>query len=187
MNIKEAKASLRKQCLDMLKAQTPDERRQRSEFIINKLLELEKLERISVVMVYVSDLHEVETHTLIEKLLQGGKRVVIPYLDESKDIIPCEINDLKRDTEMSWYGYLEPKQELHQKPLDLDELELVLVPGIAFDTKGNRLGRGWGCYDRFLSKLPVEIPTVGLAFDFQILPTIPTEENDITVSSVLSN
>jgi 5-formyltetrahydrofolate cyclo-ligase len=59
------------------------------------------------------------------------------------------------------------------------------VPGLAFDKKGNRLGRGKGCYDRFLKRLPKKIPTIGLAFDFQILPKIPAKTHDISVNKVI--
>jgi 5-formyltetrahydrofolate cyclo-ligase len=138
-------------------------------------------------MTYVSDNHEVETQVLIKKMLEGGKRVVIPFLDERKNIVPCEIGDLDNDTEMSWYGYLEPKQALRNKPLHLNVLELILVPGLAFNSAGRRLGRGWGCYDRFLSLLSPKIPTIGLAFDFQIRPDVPSAENDVVVSSVITN
>ncbi|MBN1493494.1 MAG: 5-formyltetrahydrofolate cyclo-ligase [Candidatus Omnitrophica bacterium] len=187
MNIKEVKSTLRKQCLALLKAQPAHERHIKSELITNTLLELDALKRISVIMTYVSDNYEVETHSLIRTLLGKGKKIVIPYLDEMKNIIPCQINDLDRDTELSWYGYLEPKQDCRQKPFKKEDVELILVPGLAFDKKGHRLGRGWGCYDRFLASLRPNVQTFGLAFDFQICPTIPTEANDVIVSRVLSN
>ena len=69
-----------------------------------------------------------------------------------------------------------------------DELDLVVVPGLAFDKRNNRLGRGQGYYDRFLKTLPRGVPTIGLAFDFQIVDTIPQrKEHDVAVDCVLVN
>jgi 5-formyltetrahydrofolate cyclo-ligase len=67
------------------------------------------------------------------------------------------------------------------------DLDLVIVPGIAFDKKGRRLGRGKGCYDRFLKALPKDTPTIGLAFDFQVLPEIPATAHDVGVKKFISN
>jgi 5-formyltetrahydrofolate cyclo-ligase len=67
----------------------------------------------------------------------------------------------------------------------LRDIDLVIVPGIAFDKKGNRVGRGKGCYDAFLKKLPKDTPSIGLAFDFQILPAVPSTPADVTVEKVL--
>jgi 5-formyltetrahydrofolate cyclo-ligase len=82
------------------------------------------------------------------------------------------------------YGVHEPVEE---KCLRLADLDLIIVPGLAFDKSGNRLGRGKGYYDRFLSKLPSDTQSVGLAFDFQILPFVPTTEHDVSVTRVISN
>ena len=80
------------------------------------------------------------------------------------------------------YGVAEPVISRFIRPEDLD---LVITPGVAFDKKGNRLGRGKGYYDRFLSKLPKDTPSIGLAFRLQILPAVPTTFHDVSVKKVL--
>ena len=69
--------------------------------------------------------------------------------------------------------------------MNLKDIDLVVVPGVAFDKKGNRLGRGKGCYDYFLKSLSPQTTTIGLAFDFQILPNIPITPQDTRVNKVL--
>jgi 5-formyltetrahydrofolate cyclo-ligase len=80
------------------------------------------------------------------------------------------------------YGVPEPVE--HQY-LRLRDVDLVVVPGLAFDKQGGRLGRGKGCYDRFLKRLPADTATIGLAFDFQILPSVPAAAHDVNVDKVL--
>jgi 5-formyltetrahydrofolate cyclo-ligase len=80
------------------------------------------------------------------------------------------------------YGICEPVVQRFVKREDLD---LVIVPGVAFDRRGNRLGRGKGYYDRFLKKLPNEAISFGLAFDFQILPSLPATKTDVSVNKVI--
>jgi 5-formyltetrahydrofolate cyclo-ligase len=81
------------------------------------------------------------------------------------------------------YGVVEPAVK---RPARIRDLSLVVVPGLAFDKKGNRLGRGKGYYDRFLSRLCADTPVFGLAFDSQILPSVPTLPHDISVTRVIS-
>jgi 5-formyltetrahydrofolate cyclo-ligase len=64
-------------------------------------------------------------------------------------------------------------------------LDLVITPGVAFDKKGNRLGRGKGYYDRFLSKIPKDTPSIGLAFNLQVLPAVPVTSQDVSVKKVI--
>jgi 5-formyltetrahydrofolate cyclo-ligase len=80
------------------------------------------------------------------------------------------------------YGICEPARK---KFVNLKDIDLVLVPGLAFDKQGNRLGRGKGCYDYFLKRLPKDTPTIGLAFDFQILSCLPATISDVKVQRLI--
>jgi 5-formyltetrahydrofolate cyclo-ligase len=80
------------------------------------------------------------------------------------------------------YGIREPAVK---KPVSLKSLDLVIVPGLAFDAHGRRLGRGKGYYDCFLQKIPKRVMAIGLAFDFQILPFVPTTDLDRNVHKVI--
>ena len=80
------------------------------------------------------------------------------------------------------YGVRQPSA---RTGVSLSKLDVVVVPGVAFDRRGNRLGRGKGYYDRFLKKLPKKTHRIGLAFDFQILPAMPVSRHDLGVDKVL--
>ena len=80
------------------------------------------------------------------------------------------------------YGVCEPAV---RKSISLKQIDLVIVPGVAFDKKRNRLGRGKGCYDRFLKTLPADTPSIGLAFDFQIIPSVPSHKHDVSVKKLI--
>ena len=181
------KKDFRKLCLRRLKEQSPFERTKKSIEIKKRLFLLEEFKRAKTVMFYVSKGgEEVETKDMILETLRMGKRVAVPVTVLSeKNLYPAEITDYDKELSECRYGILEPRQG-SIRPVPLEEIDLVIVPGVAFDDKSNRLGRGEGYYDRFLGGLPAGIPRVGLAFDFQIVTDLPVLKNDQPVSMVLS-
>jgi 5-formyltetrahydrofolate cyclo-ligase len=97
------------------------------------------------------------------------------------------VTSLKTDLETGPYGVKQPADD-PAKTLAHDCLDIVIVPGVAFDRKNHRLGRGGGYYDRFLGSLPAHVRTVGLAFDFQVVDSLPFQaEHDVPVSCVLAS
>jgi len=140
---------------------------------------LPEMQTADVIMTYVDFGKEVRTVPLISDLFHRGKRVVVPYCEQGE----IQLFLLKKLNELApcYFGILEPKIELRrlsEHQVHLDELRLILVPGVAFDCHGGRLGRGKGYYDRFLKKTPKNALKVGLAFDFQLFDSIPMTEND---------
>ena len=121
---------------------------------------------------------EVDTLAMIEKAIFSGKRVALPIVEQNqRKLIPTLISSME-DVHKGTYGIAEPHFD-PDKALALKDLDAVIVPGLAFDRPNNRLGRGAGYYDRFLSTLPKTITTVGLAFDFQLTESLPTEAHDM--------
>ncbi len=122
---------------------------------------------------------EIRTVPILERAIADGKQVAVPkvYGDEMKFIY---LTDFSR-VEKSSYGIPEP---IDNAPVADDTTALVLMPGLAFTKSGDRIGYGGGFYDKFLSGEPNH-PTVALCYEFQIVDTIPTEENDIPVDLVL--
>jgi 5-formyltetrahydrofolate cyclo-ligase len=116
-----------------------------------------------------------------------GKRILLPFIDQKvRQMHPSLLEDLEHDLVCGSYGIMEPKLEKRKK-IELNEIGLALVPGLAFDRTGNRLGRGQGYYDRFLSLLPKQVKCVGLAFDFQVLDQIPVSDSDIRLDLIVTN
>jgi 5-formyltetrahydrofolate cyclo-ligase len=179
------KQGLRKLMLDKLSSQKEEAARKRSLKIKEKLFQLKAFKRAKTVMFYLALKSEVETREMIEGAISLGKRVVIPTCDiKHRKIIPCLVTGLEaKDFKRGSYGIDEPcARKAHWS----EKIDLCIVPGLAFDAKGNRLGRGLGYYDRFLSTLSPDTVKIGLAFKFQVLPRLPCIlPCDINVDKVL--
>jgi 5-formyltetrahydrofolate cyclo-ligase len=108
-------------------------------------------------------------------------------VENETKIIPMAVASLETDLEPGPYGIRQPIED-KAKELGIEGLDMVIVPGVAFDKNNNRLGRGGGYYDRFLGDLSARTLKVGLAFDFQMVDSLPTQEKqDVPVSCVLTN
>ena len=179
---------IRKRLLTLLRKQKEEDRRRKSQVILDRLFALPEFQRSRTIVFYASFDGEVETFEMMKQAKKLGKNIALPTIKrDQKKIVPMLIEDLQKDLSVGSYGIREPKGS-HLKPLDLDDIDLVIVPGVAFDRNNNRLGRGAGYYDRFLSQLPTEIPKIGLAFDFQMLDSLPQQaEHDIPVSRIIVN
>jgi len=176
------KRQLRNILLNRLKKQTEREREHKSRLIERKLLKQEGFIKAKRIMFYLAFNGEVKTESMINKARELGKEIYVPVCDTKKKLLkPCRLNKnsgLKKGP----YQILQPQT---QEYLPLDDLDLVIVPALAFDKNGNRLGRGKGYYDRFLKKISAHTYSIGLAFDFQILPNLPLKPYDIAVDKVL--
>lgn len=183
----EAKKKLRKKFLQLLKDQKDQDQLVKSRLIQKKLWQRQEFRNAKTILFYASFAGEVVTFEMIKEATQLNKKVALPIImQNSKDIIPAYIQNLDQLQECS-FGI---KQPAYSKDcvVDLAELDLVVVPGLAFDRHHNRLGRGAGYYDRFLAKLPEGIPSIGLAYDFQMVDLLPhLESHDVALTDVIHN
>lgn len=188
IRITRIKSIIRKSILEKLKLQKEADRRQKSLAIKKKLFESKDFKKAKKILLYVGKRYEVDTSPIIKEALKKGKMIFLPVTDyKRKRILISEISDLEKDTNLGCFGIYEPKARLKRSgsPGDLD---MVVVPGICFDRKGNRLGHGKGFYDRFLKKIPDTTSKISLAFDFQVLDTdLPTLSYDIPVTELVTN
>ena len=156
--------------------------RERSKMIVEQLLSLPEFFRADVVHTYISSKNnEVDTHELIRVLLKHKKRVVVPIAEKATKLM--KHSELFSLSELvgGAYGILEPRM---YRPVSASDLQVVVVPALAVDRNGNRLGFGAGFYDRFLQD--ISLPTIALAYDFQIIKEVPQETTDIPVSFVVT-
>ncbi len=141
------------------------------------------------VMWYVDAGSEVRTRHALPTALTHGKRVVVPWcVVETNHLELFLLEDMSELVEGA-YKIFEPKPELrtlHAKRVKPEELDLVMVPGTAFDLRGGRMGQGKGYYDRLLASARLDAPLVGLAFDCQIFDEIPVAAHDVFVDLVLT-
>jgi 5-formyltetrahydrofolate cyclo-ligase len=176
------KKQIRSKILLRLRTQKEENRSRKSKLIRNKLFRTQVFKKAKTIMFYIAFKGEVDTVGMIEKARRLGKKVTVPVCKKNRvSITPC-ILDHSASLKKGPYGVCEPVKRTH---ISLNSLDLVIVPGLAFDAKGNRIGRGKGCYDRFLSKLQKGTPSIGLAFDFQLYPALPSQTHDIRVDKVI--
>ena len=162
------------QCSDL-------EKSRKSDIIKERLFNEEAFKQANVVMFYVSLRDEVNTLSMIDEAIKTGKTVCVPVVIlAEKRLIAGGIKDREADLEKQHFGIYQPKQgKVVEVPLE--DIDLVVVPGVAFDKNNVRLGRGHGYYDRFLSSLPKRTKAIGLAFDFQVVDHLPQDSHDIPV------
>ncbi len=178
------KWDLRRRILSRLRRHSPAARLKKSERIGRRLQCLELYRRAKRILCYVAVDGEVETRPILAQALADGKQVAVPVTNpRRKTILPGKIRNVARDlTRRGAFGIPEPKR----RPVPLKALDLVIVPGVAFDRQGRRLGRGGGYFDRFLARIPASVPRVGLAFRFQVVKSLPRESHDQPVSRVIT-
>ena len=175
MNKKELRQEIREKKRRMTDAEIND----RSQKLSELFLQSQAYRDAQTIYGYLPYNQEVRTVPMLEQALRDGKAVAVPkvYGDEMRFIL---INNLSL-VEKGYAGIPEP---IADGPVAQDPHALVLMPGLAFDPQGHRIGYGGGFYDRFLASEP-EHPTLALCYDFQMLTHLETEEFDIPVDTVL--
>ena len=152
-----------------------------------------RLKDAQTIVAYYSLPDEVNTHQLIDDLVAEGKTVLLPKVVDEERMVLCRYTG-RHDLQEGAFHIMEPVGEPFT---DYPSIDVVLVPGMAFDAQGHRLGRGKGYYDRFLSHLSTvnhishlspltsHLSTIGVSFAFQKLPAVPVEANDIPVTELI--
>ncbi len=173
------KKTLRIMIREKKRAMTPEQIQAASRQLADLFLATEQYKNAETIYGYLPYNQEVRTVPILEQALKEGKRVAVPkiYGDEMKFIYLSDLNDVEK-------GYSGIPEPVDDGPVAEDPTALVLMPGLAFDEKGHRIGYGGGFYDKFLSKEPNH-PTVALCYDFQIVEELPVDSYDIPVDCVL--
>jgi 5-formyltetrahydrofolate cyclo-ligase len=160
-----------------------------SRAICGKFMALPAYHAATTVMWYVDAGSEVRTRHTLPEALTHGKRVVVPWcVVETNTLELFLLEDMSELVEGA-YKILEPKDELRRLPAKVvqpEELDLVMVPGTAFDPRGGRMGQGKGYYDRLLAGARPDAPLVALAFDCQLFDEIPVASHDVFMDQVLT-
>lgn len=170
-----------RQHIRMLKGMfTEQQLKESSEAIIQRLLACPAIHRAKTILMYYSLSDEVDTHHVLDLLVEKGKTVLLPAVLNDTDI------ELRRytspaDLQGGFFDIMEPIGEVFTHE---EEIEVAVVPGMGFDGRGNRLGRGKGYYDRLLARLP-HTYKIGVCFDFQKMPGIPADEHDIRMDVII--
>jgi 5-formyltetrahydrofolate cyclo-ligase len=178
------KEEIRQRILTLRNAMTPEDVAVKSSVIVRRLMELKEFREPSTLMVFLSFGSEVQTDGIIRWGWENGKRIVVPRCrPEGRRLTPCLLEGFA-ELEAGHYGIREPKAGL-VRPVPAGEIGVVLVPAVAFDRRGTRIGYGGGYYDRFLPEVP-RAARIGAAFSCQIVAGIPADPHDIPVDRIVT-
>lgn len=182
-SIVQQKEKLRKMILHRRARLEPGEKKRLSRRIIAHLEKMPELLTAHVIHTYVALPQEVQNHQFVRAMLRRGKKIVVPRVRpgtaELQHFCIDDFDDLRPGT----FGILEPAPDRCQ-PVNVGAIEAVIVPGVAFDQRGNRLGFGKGFYDRFLQDEAAF--KIGLAFEVQMLPQIPVHPQDVPMDAIVT-
>ncbi len=173
------KEKIRKKVLIERKNQVNDEIIKKNNKIKRKLCSLRGFNEAKIINCYLSKSNEVSTYRIIKDLLKNKKIVSVPYINQKK-IKASRIYDIS-NLKKGPYGIYQPEIIL---PLKEKLIDVIIVPGIAFDKKMNRIGYGKGYYDKYLKKL--KALKIGLCYDFQLFEKIPATKHDIKMDIIIT-
>ncbi len=180
-----SKKELRSHLKAGLAALSAEEIRERSMRACDLLTAQPEYEKSEIIMVFLSLSNEINTTPLVLRAWQDNKCVLAPRVTwEQRRMIPVEIRSLTEDIEDTQWNLRQP---VHGDPMPISMIDMVIVPGLGFDLAGNRLGRGRGFYDRFLANPEFRGLTCALAFEEQVVESIPADPHDIQVDMVVTD
>ena len=180
------KKRLRAELLKKRDSILSDQKKRKDTAVRENLFALNEFRNAENILMYVSFRSEVDTTRQLEEILKLGKKLVVPLVDSKlKTLSLYEIRDTS-ELAPGYMGIPEPTVG-DDRLVHLNDIDLVVIPGSGFDTKGNRLGYGGGYYDRLLTKAENNIPAVALAFEEQITDEIPAEPHDIKMDIIVTD
>lgn len=179
------KKEIRQQLRAKIASISPAELHERSVRACARLAQTREYTRSEIIMVFLSLPTEVDTTSLVLQAWRDRKRVLAPKVSwEQRRMLPIQIDSLSDDLSESVLGLREPADGV---PIPLANIDMVIVPGIGFDLKGNRLGRGRGFYDRFLAHRDWAGIACGLALEDQVLEEVPVSEHDRKIQMLVTD
>lgn len=152
-----------------------------SQSVVNRLRKSERLLNARTLLLYSPLPDEVDISTLLDSLAQSGRTVVLPKVIDSENM-ELRLYTGRQDLTVGAYGIMEPTGDLFTA---LDNIDTAIIPGMAFDRSGHRLGRGKGYYDRMLAKMP-NTYKIGICFGFQLVDEVPSDGHDIVMDEIIS-
>lgn len=179
------KAAVRKHLRQMLAAMTEADRHQKSLKACGLLGASPEFTAARVVMLFLSTPHEIDTASLALKCWQAGKTVVVPKVSwDQRRMLPVEITSLHTELAVTGPGVREP---VGGQPMPVGFIDLVVVPGMGFSSRGHRIGRGMGFYDRFLAQAEFLGVSCGLGFEEQIVEELPVLDHDMPLGMLVTD
>lgn len=179
------KKEIRRNMLNTRNSMATEEVNEKSRIIFQRLINFWPYKQSKNIFSYLSFGSEVTTNYIIDYSIAHKKKISVPLcIKETKEMVACSFNSWQ-DFSKGTYGILEPNKE-SLKIVDRTTIDLILVPGAAFDRLGNRIGYGAGYYDRFLNRTNKNTCTIALAFSLQLVPKIPRGIFDVPLNYIIT-
>ena len=179
------KSEVRQLLRNRLAAMPDDDRRHKSQLACSFLISTPEFANARVIMIYLSTPQEVDTAAIALHAWRDGKTIVVPKVSwRQRRMLPVEITSLHSGLTVTGPGIREP---IAGNPIPVDMIDLVVVPGLGFTAQGHRIGRGMGFYDRFLAQPDFFGLACGLAFEEQVLETLPILDHDVPLGMLVSD
>jgi len=186
-DLKQTKSKIRKDMITTLESLSENDIALKTQKIEHRLFDFANFIEANITMLYISCPGEVSSRNIITYCLDYRKIIVLPAFDPQKFRIRLfKIDNIEKDLKPGFRGMLEP-DTARCKSVPVECLDIAIIPGIAFDEKGGRIGSGEGYYDRFIPKLPITTRKVSIAFEDQIIPQAPMESHDKHVDIIITN
>lgn len=180
------KNKIRKEMVEKRDGLSEEAVQEKSRSIKEKLFSLKRFRDAGLVMFYSSFKNEVATGAMISDAISLKKKIALPVtLKKDSMIKPYMVNDPARDCIPGVFGISEPNRDIC-KEADAGEIDMIVVPGLAFDRKGYRIGFGAGFYDRFIHSIEPHVFCAGLAYEIQVTDSVPKEEYDERMDVVIT-
>lgn len=180
------KKTIRKDILRKRDSIQPEIRQIKDRLIMDKVISLPDFLKAKTILYFASFRSEVNTLPQIEEAFRSGKRIVLPKVDNAnKRLKLYEILNTD-EIELGFWGIPEP-EAIPERERDINEVDLVIMPGVAFDMQGTRLGYGAGYYDKLLSGLKRNIPLIAIAYEEQTVDSLPSEDHDIRIDMIVTD
>lgn len=186
LSVQDRKNELRKQAHANRKAQ--ENKDELSRRIVNAFMALPEFATAETVMFYVDVRSEVRTRFDLPAAIETGRKIVVPWCNDDGELELFHLSSMDQ-LEIGMYRILEPAVALRNDPqyqVSVEELDLIMVPGVGFDTRGARMGHGKGYYDKLLEHARKDTPLVALAFECQMFEDIPVAEHDVFMDMVIT-
>jgi len=185
-DIKGKKSEIRANISKVLDSLSEDDLSEKTKSIENRLFDFANFLESKVVLLYINRPNEVNTSRIIKRTYKQNKIVVLPSFDTDKfEMTMYKVDNPDTDLTLGWRGILEPDPS-RCKHIPIDFIDIAIIPGLAFDEKGGRIGSGEGYYDRLIPKLPITTRKVSLSLESQVIQQVPMENNDRHVDIIIT-
>ena len=186
-DIRESKRKLRNDVMKAVSALSENDKSNKIKLIEERLFSFANFREANIALLYISRYDKFTTTEIVKKSIASNKISVLPaFDDEKREMTLMKVDRIDKDLVIGPSGFLEPDSG-HCKIVPHESIDIAVIPGLAFDEKGGRVGVGEGYYDRLIPKLPITTRKVVLAFEEQIVPLVPMESHDKYVDIIITD